>query len=211
MKQSGAALLLKKAIDKVVAASVLAVASPVLAATTVAVRVTMGSPVFFKQVRPGLGGRPFTIFKMRTMSDARDHRGELLPDAQRLTALGKLLRSTSLDELPQLVNVLRGELSLVGPRPLLMQYLPLYSPEQARRHDVLPGITGWAQVHGRNSLSWEDKFRHDVWYVDHWSPWLDAKILAMTALKVLRREGISQAGEATMANFTGSVVERAGL
>jgi lipopolysaccharide/colanic/teichoic acid biosynthesis glycosyltransferase len=164
----------------------------------------MGPPVFFRQLRPGLHGRPFRVVKFRTMADARDARGGLLPDAARLTAVGRVLRATSLDELPQLWNVLRGELSLVGPRPLLMQYLPRYSPEQARRHDVLPGVTGWAQVHGRNALSWEDKFALDVWYVDHWSPWLDLRILAATLLHVARREGISQPGHATMPEFLGT-------
>ena len=168
------------------------------------VRRRLGSPVLFRQVRPGLGGRPFEMLKFRTMTDARDHSGQLLPDAQRLTPFGQWLRSTSLDELPELWNVLQGQMSLVGPRPLLMDYLSLYTPEQARRHEVRPGITGWAQVHGRNAISWEDRFRLDVWYVDHRSLALDVKVLWLTFGKVLRRDGISAAGEATMSRFTGS-------
>ncbi|WP_024813016.1 sugar transferase [Acidovorax sp. JHL-3] len=168
------------------------------------VRRKLGSPVFFRQTRPGLHGRPFEMVKFRTMTDARGDDGNLLSDAERLTAFGRFLRATSLDELPELWNVLRGDMSLVGPRPLLMEYLPLYSPEQARRHEVRPGITGWAQVNGRNALSWDDKFKLDVWYVDHRSLWLDVKILWLTVKKVLVREGISAAGEATMSKFTGS-------
>jgi lipopolysaccharide/colanic/teichoic acid biosynthesis glycosyltransferase len=170
------------------------------------VRMVHGAPVLFRQMRPGYHGKPFYIYKFRTMSDARDGRGSLLPDAQRLTRLGRFLRSTSLDELPELFNVLRGEMSLVGPRPLLMQYLDRYTPEQARRHDVLPGITGWAQVNGRNALTWEDKFRLDVWYVDHWSPGLDLRIILITLGKVLKREGISQPGHATAEEFMGGAV-----
>lgn len=168
------------------------------------VRHKLGSPVFFRQTRPGLRGRPFEMVKFRTMTDARGPDGQLLPDAVRLTAFGRFLRATSLDELPELWNVLKGDMSLVGPRPLLMEYLQLYSPEQARRHEVRPGITGWAQVNGRNALSWEDKFKLDVWYVDHRSLWLDIKILWFTVRKVLVREGISADGEATMSKFTGS-------
>lgn len=168
------------------------------------VRRKLGSPVFFRQTRPGLHGRPFEMVKFRTMTDARGPDGQLLPDAERLTAFGRFLRSTSLDELPELWNVIKGDMSLVGPRPLLVEYLPLYSPEQARRHEVRPGITGWAQVNGRNALSWDDKFKLDVWYVDHRSIWLDIKILWLTVKKVLVREGISAAGEATMSKFTGS-------
>lgn len=164
----------------------------------------MGAPVIFAQVRPGLKGRPFRMIKFRTMRNARDAQGRDLPDAERLTALGQFLRKTSLDELPELWNVLKGEMSLVGPRPLLMEYLPLYSPEQARRHEARPGVTGWAQVNGRNAISWEEKFRLDVWYVDHQSFVLDIKILWMTVQKVFKREGISAAGEATMSRFTGS-------
>ena len=168
------------------------------------VRRKLGSPVLFRQVRPGLRGQPFEMVKFRTMTDARGPDGQLLPDAERLTAFGRFLRSSSLDELPELCNVLKGEMSLVGPRPLLMEYLPLYSREQARRHEVRPGITGWAQVNGRNALSWDDKFKLDVWYVDHRSLWLDIKILWLTVRKVVVREGISAAGEATMPRFTGN-------
>ena len=168
------------------------------------VRRKLGSPVFFTQVRPGMHGKPFKMVKFRSMISERSTDGELLPDAVRLTPFGRFLRSTSLDELPELWNVLKGDMSLVGPRPLLMEYLPLYSPEQARRHEVRPGITGWAQVNGRNAIAWEDKFKLDVWYVDHCSLWLDIKILWLTVKKVLVREGISAAGEATMGKFTGS-------
>ena len=164
----------------------------------------IGAPVFFRQQRPGLHGQPFQMVKFRTMTDARGPDGALLPDAERLTPFGRFLRSASLDELPELWNVLRGDMSLVGPRPLLMEYLPLYTPEQARRHAVRPGITGWAQVNGRNALSWEEKFALDVWYVDHQSLALDIRILWLTARKVLAREGISAAGEATMGKFTGN-------
>lgn len=170
------------------------------------VRHKLGSPILFTQMRPGLHGKPFRMVKFRTMTDARDASGALLPDAQRLTPFGRFLRSSSLDELPELWNVLRGEMSLVGPRPLLMEYLPLYSPEQARRHEVRPGITGWAQVNGRNAISWEAKFNLDVWYVDNQSLWLDIKVLWLTVKKVVVRDGISGAGEATMSAFTGSPV-----
>ena len=172
------------------------------------VRRKLGSPVFFTQMRPGLQGKPFLMVKFRTMTDARGPDGALLPDADRLTPFGRFLRATSLDELPELWNVLKGDMSLVGPRPLLMEYLPLYSPEQARRHAVRPGITGWAQVNGRNALGWDEKFKLDVWYVDHRSLWLDLKILWLTVRKVLVREGISAAGEATMGKFTGSSTNR---
>ena len=168
------------------------------------VRRKLGHPAFFRQTRPGLHGRPFEMVKFRTMTDARGPDGTLLPDADRLTPFGRFLRASSLDELPELWNVLKGDMSLVGPRPLLMEYLPLYSPEQARRHEVRPGITGWAQVNGRNALGWDDKFKLDVWYVDHRSLWLDIKILWLTVKKVLVRDGISAAGEATMPRFTGS-------
>ena len=167
------------------------------------VRRKLGSPVFFRQMRPGLDGRPFQMIKVRTMTDAHGPNGQLLSDADRLTQFGSFLRSTSLDELPELFNVLKGDMSLVGPRPLLMEYLPLYSPAQRRRHEVRPGITGWAQVNGRNALSWEEKFKLDVWYVEHRSLWLDIKILRLTVRKVLVREGISADGEATMSKFTG--------
>ena len=168
------------------------------------IRRRLGSPVFFRQIRPGLHGQPFEMVKFRTMTDACGPDGALLPDAERLTSFGRFLRSTSLDELPELWNVLKGDMSLVGPRPLLMEYLPLYSPEQARRHAVRPGVTGWAQVNGRNAISWEEKFALDTWYVDHQSLLLDMKILWLTIKKVLVREGISAAGEATMGKFTGS-------
>jgi lipopolysaccharide/colanic/teichoic acid biosynthesis glycosyltransferase len=182
----------------------LVILSPILLLLAVMVRMAHGSPVLFSQVRPGHFGQPFKIYKFRTMTDGRDAQGDLLPDAERLTRLGRFLRASSLDELPELFNVLRGEMSLVGPRPLLMQYLTRYTPEQARRHAVLPGITGWAQVNGRNALTWEDKFRLDVWYVENWSPWLDIKILGMTLGKVLKREGISQPGHTTAEEFMGS-------
>ena len=168
------------------------------------VRRELGNPVFFTQVRPGLHGKPFKMMKFRSMTSECGPDGQLLPDAVRLTPFGRWLRATSLDELPGLWSVLRGDMSLVGPRPLLMEYLPLYSPEQARRHEVRPGITGWAQVNGRNAISWEDKFKLDVWYVDNQSLWLDIKILWLTVRKVLVRDGISAEGEATMTRFTGS-------
>ena len=168
------------------------------------VRHKLGRPVFFRQIRPGLNGKPFQMLKFRTMTDERGPDGALLPDAVRLTPFGRFLRATSLDELPELWNVLKGDMSLVGPRPLLMEYLPLYTAEQARRHEVRPGITGWAQVNGRNAISWEDKFKLDVWYVDNRSLWLDIKILWLTVKKVLLRDGISAAGEATMPRFAGS-------
>ncbi|AVO40453.1 sugar transferase [Simplicispira suum] len=175
-----------------------------LTVLTLLVRRKLGRPAFFRQVRPGLHSKPFEMVKFRTMTEARGPDGALLPDADRLTPFGRFLRATSLDELPGLWNVLKGDMSLVGPRPLLMEYLPLYSPEQARRHEVRPGITGWAQVNGRNALGWDDKFKLDVWYVDHRSLWLDIKILWLTVKKVLVRDGISAAGEATMPRFTGS-------
>lgn len=183
--------------------ALLLLAMPLLALAWL-IRRKLGSPVLFRQVRPGLHGKPFTMVKFRTMTDERAPDGALLPDAQRLTPFGRFLRASSLDELPELWNVLRGEMSLVGPRPLLMEYLPLYTPEQARRHEVRPGITGWAQVNGRNAISWPDKFALDVWYVDNQSLWLDIKILWMTVRKVLVRDGISAAGEATMSKFKGS-------
>jgi lipopolysaccharide/colanic/teichoic acid biosynthesis glycosyltransferase len=196
--------LLKRLLDLVLTALGLIVLSPLLLILAFVVRYNHGSPVLFRQQRPGYKGRLFWIYKFRTMTDARDEHGELLTDAERLTRLGRFMRTTSLDELPELFNVLRGEMSWVGPRPLLVQYLERYSPEQARRHDVLPGITGWAQINGRNVLTWEDKFRLDVWYVDNWSLWLDLKILAQTVWKVLKREGISQPGHATAQEFMGS-------
>lgn len=169
-----------------------------------AISVTMGPPVFFKQIRPGLNSKPFNLLKFRTMKNAYDQQGRLLPDKQRITGLGKFLRKTSLDELPQLINVLKGDMSFVGPRPLLMEYLPLYNAEQARRHEVKPGITGWAQVNGRNTISWEQKFKLDVWYVDHQSFWLDMKILWLTFLKVIKRSDVNQSEQVTMEKFTGN-------
>lgn len=177
---------------------------PFMLVLAVLVRIKLGGPILFRQNRPGLHGKPFEMVKFRTMTNERDAEGLLLPDAERLTSFGRFLRNSSFDELPELINVLRGEMSLVGPRPLLMEYLPLYSAEQARRHEVPPGITGWAQVNGRNAISWEDKFKLDVWYVDNHSFWLDLKILWMTFAKVFKREGISQEGQATMSEFTGS-------
>lgn len=194
----------KRLFDVLVAGAGLTVLSVPLLMLALLVRWKLGSPVLFNQVRPGLGGQPFTMYKFRTMTDERGPDGELLPDGQRLNRFGRLLRSTSLDELPGLFNVLKGDMSLVGPRPLLMEYLPLYTPQQARRHEVRPGVTGWAQVNGRNALSWQEKFELDVWYVEHRSLSLDLRILWMTVLKVLRREGISAAGEATMPKFTGT-------
>lgn len=195
---------MKRLIDIVAASTALVLLSPVIAAVAVAVRLRLGSPVLFRQQRPGLHGRPFTLIKFRTMLDAHGADGEPLPDAERLPRFGRWLRSTSLDELPELWNVLRGDMSLVGPRPLLMHYLPLYSPEQARRHDVRPGLTGWAQINGRNALSWDEKFALDLWYVDHWSLRLDLKILATSFIHVFSRRGISAEGSATMPEFTGS-------
>lgn len=185
----------------------MALFAPILAVLALHVHCRLGSPVLFHQVRPGLHGQPFKMVKFRTMRDARDAIGNPLPDAERMTPFGLRLRSTSLDELPELWNVLKGEMSLVGPRPLLMEYLPLYTREQARRHEVRPGVTGWAQINGRNALSWEDKFKLDVWYVDNQSLWLDLKILLLTVKKVFVREGISGAGEVTMSKFAGSSVE----
>jgi len=202
--------MIKRLFDIAVAAVLLLVFSPVMAAVAVAIRVTMGAPVLFTQRRPGLGGRPFDVYKFRTMTDDCGPDGAPLPDGARLTRLGSLLRRASLDELPQLLNVLRGDMSLVGPRPLLMEYLPLYSAEQARRHEVRPGITGWAQVNGRNALTWPERFRLDVWYVDHRSFLLDLRILALTALRVLNRRGINQPGAATMTRFTGNAPGREG-
>ena len=194
---------MKRFFDIVLAALALLVLGIPLLFLTWQVRRKLGSPVFFCQTRPGLQGRSFNMVKFRTMTDACGPDGQLLPDADRLTAFGRFLRASSLDELPELWNVLKGDMGLVGPRPLLMEYLPLYSPEQARRHEARPGITGWAQVNGRNALSWEAKFKLDVWFVDHRSLWLDIKILWLTVRKVLVREGISAAGEATMGKFTG--------
>ena len=196
--------LRKRIFDLIVSVPGLVLLSPVILLTALLVRIFLGTPILFRQRRPGYKGQPFSIYKFHTMSDTRDKQGNLLPDEMRLTRFGRFLRSTSLDELPELFNILRGEMSLVGPRPLLMEYLPLYSPEQRRRHDVHPGLTGWAQVNGRNAITWEDKFKLDVWYVEHWSLWLDIKILFMSLWKVIRREGISQEGKATMEAFKGN-------
>ncbi len=196
--------LSKRLFDLVLTLPGLVLISPLLGLIGVLVRIFLGSPVLFRQMRPGKGGEPFNVYKFRTMTDERGSSEHLLSDAERMTGLGRFLRSLSLDELPELFNVLRGEMSLVGPRPLLMQYLERYSVEQARRHEVLPGITGWAQVNGRNAITWEDKFRYDVWYVDNWSLWLDIKILLTTAWKVITREGISQLGHTTAEEFMGS-------
>lgn len=194
----------KRLLDLVLTIPGLILVSPILAILAILVRINLGSPVFFRQLRPGFLGQPFMMYKFRSMNEARDAYGNHLPDEQRLTPFGKFLRSTSLDELPELFNVLRGEMSLVGPRPLLMQYIPRYTPEQMRRHHLLPGITGWAQVNGRNALTWEEKFRLDVWYVDHWSIWLDLKILAMTFWKWPKREGISQGQRVSAEEFMGT-------
>jgi len=194
----------KRLFDLLITSLGVVIISPLLLALALSIWLVHGLPVLFRQKRPGYRSQPFMNLKFRTMTERRDAQGNLLPDAERLTRLGHFLRSTSLDELPELLNVLRGEMSLVGPRPLLMQYLERYSPEQRRRHDVLPGMTGWAQINGRNVLTWEEKFRLDVWYVDHWSLWLDVKILLMTFWKVLRREGISQSGHVSAEEFMGT-------
>lgn len=195
---------MKRIFDIVLAFLGLLALFPIFAVLSIVIRVKLGGPVFFTQVRPGLAGKPFKMFKFRTMMEAVDKSGAPLPDNQRMTEFGRVLRSTSLDELPELWNVLKGEMSLVGPRPLLMQYLPLYSVEQNRRHEVRPGVTGWAQVNGRNSVSWDERFKLDTWYVDNQSLLLDVKIICLTVKKVVVREGISQIGNATMEPFTGS-------
>lgn len=197
---------IKRLIDITAACFGLLVLSLVLFVVTLALTVANNGKPFFFQTRPGKHGRLFRIVKFKTMTDAKDAEGQLLPDAERLTAIGNFVRKTSLDEIPQLINVLKGDMSLIGPRPLLPEYLPLYSPEQARRHEVRPGITGWAQVNGRNAVSWEDKFKMDVWYVDHLSFMLDIKILMMTVQKVLKSEGINTAGQATTERFKGNVI-----
>jgi lipopolysaccharide/colanic/teichoic acid biosynthesis glycosyltransferase len=195
---------MKRLFDFVGAIFILALLLPLLLITMLVLMIGLGRPIFFYQWRPGLYGRPFKMIKFRTMTNEISLHGQLLPDVDRLTAMGRLLRSLSMDELPELWNVIKGDMSLVGPRPLLMEYLPLYSVEHARRHEVLPGITGWAQVNGRNALSWEEKFSLDVWYVDNRTLWLDIKILWLTVIKVLVRDGISSVGEVTMPRFTGS-------
>ncbi len=196
--------LIKRALDILGAAIGLFLLSPILLIVAMKIRREMGAPVLFRQTRPGRDGKSFQMIKFRTMRDAIDASGHSLPDAKRLTKLGRFLRSSSLDELPELWNVLKGDMSLVGPRPLLVEYLPLYSQEQARRHEVRPGVTGWAQVNGRNAISWDEKFALDVWYVDNRSLWLDLKIIWLTIRKVIKRDGISAAGEATMSKFTGN-------
>jgi len=195
---------MKRVYDLLLSIILLVLFSPIIFLTTLLVYFKIGKPILFKQVRPGLNEQLFTIYKFRTMTDERDEQGELLPDEKRLTSIGKFIRKTSLDELPQLFNVLKGEMSFVGPRPLLVEYLERYNEEQKRRHEVVPGITGWAQVNGRNAISWEDKFRYDIWYVDHQSFWLDMKILWMTFLKVMQRSGVSSATSVTMEKFKGS-------
>ena len=196
---------MKRFFDIIVSLLTLIILSPVIGVTALLIRRKIGSPVIFKQERPGIKEEPFYVIKFRSMTDDRDAQGELLPDNVRLTSFGEMVRKLSLDELPQLLNVLKGDMSFVGPRPLLMEYLPLYNERQARRHDVRPGITGWAQVNGRNAISWEEKFELDVWYVENWSFWLDIKILFMTVLKVFKSEGISQDGQATMTKFSGEL------
>ena len=194
----------KRALDLIAASLGLVILSPLILLIAILVRILLGAPVIFRQQRPGYKEKPFYLYKFRTMTGARDASGQLLPDRVRLTGFGRLLRLLSLDELPELFNILRGDMSFVGPRPLLMEYLPLYSPEQHRRHDAIPGLTGWAQVHGRNALDWPSRFALDVWYVDHWSFWLDLRILLLTLWKVLSREGVSQPGQATTEYFTGN-------
>jgi sugar transferase EpsL len=196
--------MLKRLFDLLLASFVGFIFAPIIMLLVLLVRFKLGSPVLFEQKRPGLFGKPFYIYKFRTMNDHKNAKGELLPDAERLTSFGKWLRSTSLDELPSLWNVLKGEMSLVGPRPLLMEYLPLYNAEQARRHALKPGITGWAQVNGRNAISWYEKFKLDVWYVDNQSFYLDVKIILLTIKKVFLRDGVNAKGEATMHKFTGN-------
>ncbi|MHD0397949.1 sugar transferase [Staphylococcus simulans] len=196
--------MLKRAIDLAIGGSMFLVSAPILVGASVAIAKSMGRPVLFKQQRPGLHGEPFHIYKFRTMTDERDSQGELLPDEQRMTKVGSIIRKTSIDELPQLINVLKGDISLVGPRPLLMEYLPLYSKEQNKRHLVKPGITGWAQVNGRNAISWEDKFKLDVWYVENQSFKLDMYILYKTLINVLNRKDISAENHVTMEKFRGS-------
>ncbi|SPT99441.1 putative phosphotransferase involved in extracellular matrix synthesis [Lysinibacillus capsici] len=196
--------MIKRIIDCLFSLLLLIFLSPIILIVTFCIRFKLGSPAIFTQPRPGLNGKVFYVYKFRTMTDELDANGELLPDAQRLTSFGQFIRKLSLDELPQLWNVLKGDMSFVGPRPLLVEYLPLYNKRQARRHEVRPGITGWAQVNGRNAISWEQKFEYDVWYVDNQSFWLDIKILLLTIKKVFISEGISQEGQATMEKFTGS-------
>jgi sugar transferase EpsL len=196
--------LSKRIFDLIAAVTALILLSPVILLIAILVRVFLGKPILFHQQRPGFNGSPFFIYKFRTMTEARGPDGNLFPDSERLTRLGSFLRSLSLDELPELFNILRGDMSVVGPRPLIMEYLPLYSQEQMRRHDVFPGLTGWAQVNGRNAIDWQTRFALDVWYVDHWSFWLDIKIIFLTLWKVIKRENISQPGQATIEAFKGN-------
>ena len=196
--------MIKRLLDIIIASIALILLSPLYAFVAYKVKKNLGSPVLFRQVRPGLHGKPFEMIKFRTMKDAMDEQGNPLPDSERLTPFGKMLRSTSLDEMPELWNVIKGDMSIVGPRPLLMEYLPLYSTEQAKRHDVRPGMTGHAQVNGRNAIGWEEKFKLDTWYVEHQSIWLDFKIMFKTVHKVLAKDDISAEGEATMTKFTGT-------
>ena len=193
----------KRLFDLTFALIALVILSPIILVTAILVRIFIGTPILFKQQRPGYKGHPFFIYKFRSMTTRFAHDGSLLPDAERLTHFGRLLRSLSLDELPELFNIVRGEMSFVGPRPLLMEYLPLYSPEQARRHDVVPGLTGWAQVNGRNAVDWPTRFNMDVWYVDNWSFWLDLRIIFLTVWKVISRDGINQKGQSTVEHFKG--------
>lgn len=203
--------MLKRMLDIVISIMALVLLSPILLIVAVLVRKNLGSPILFRQMRPGMHHRSFNMLKFRSMKDGTDKDGNLLPDAQRLPRFGQLLRASSLDELPGLINVIKGDMSIVGPRPLLIEYLPLYDDIQTRRHEVRPGITGWAQVNGRNAISWEKKFEYDVWYVDNQSLWLDIKIILLTVIKVLRRADINHNGEATMTKFTGSKVKDNGL
>lgn len=202
---------MKRLFDFLVSLAALILLAPVLLVLAVLVRINLGSPILFSQRRPGRNGRIFTMWKFRSMIDDRDASGKIRSDAERLTRFGHWLRASSLDELPELWNILCGDMSLVGPRPLLIEYLPLYSPEQARRHEVRPGLTGWAQINGRNALSWEEKFRLDVWYVEHRTFWLDVKVIVLTVVKVIRRNDVSAAGEATMTRFTGTQIPGAGI
>lgn len=199
---------LKTIIDKFTAAIALLIFFPIMLGVAIAIYLDMGNPILFSQKRPGKDKRIFTLYKFRTMSNACDENGNLLPDEKRLTSLGKFLRKTSLDELPQLWNIAKGDMSFVGPRPLLIAYLDRYTPEQARRHEVMPGITGWAQVNGRNAIGWEERFRLDIWYVNNWNLWLDLEILLLTVWKVIKREGISQKGHATMEEFMGTDIQK---
>jgi lipopolysaccharide/colanic/teichoic acid biosynthesis glycosyltransferase len=196
---------IKYTCDRIVAAIAILIFSPLILIVAIAIHFNMGSPVIFTQPRPGKNSRIFTFYKFRTMTDARDAEGKLLPDGDRITPFGEWLRQTSLDELPQLLNILKGDMSFIGPRPLIVEYLDRYTPEQARRHEVLPGVTGLAQINGRNAISWEEKFKLDVWYVDNWNLWLDFKILFLTFFKVLQQEGITQEGYATSEEFKGTI------